>query len=248
MSIAPLLILLVALPVATDERPLPERWTLEHLPGALPNLPESLFDTTWGHLPPRSRTGRGHSVFLTFRRSRGAESAEVEWRQIVHRSAGKPDQEQSRTLPLRVEKSLLEFGGSLRTAVVHDDVLILNAGVPVGDRTWYLVFSETFSDDRIRVQEYLFEFGDDPRTVDSGRVVVQHASNVFPDHKPKKWTQSATFTIDKTRDGYRTFVLKSLTEDAKSRTNLPRFLLRTDRPYLALNEPHEAVIEYRPQK
>jgi hypothetical protein len=248
LLIAPLLILLVALPVTADDKPLSELWTLEYFPDNLPNLPDEVYGKTWGHQPPRSRTGRGYSDFLTFRKPADGRPAEVVWRQVSHPRAGQQDRETTRILALRVETSLLEFGGELHTAVVHDDVLALNAGVPVDDRSWYVVQCDTFTDRKVRVSEYLFEFDDDPRTADGGKVTVKHASNLFPSPHPEKWTQVATFDVDKTSDKYRTLVLRSIAAPGRPRSNLPKLLLWTDRPYLSLNEPNAAVIEYRLQK
>jgi hypothetical protein len=248
LRIAPLLILLFAFPVTADDKPLPERWTLEFMPDKLPNLPDDVYGKTWGHLPPRTRTGRGHSDFLTFHKPAGGKPAEVAWRQVMHLRFGQEDRETTRTLELRVEKSLLEFGGELHTAVVHDDILALNAGVPIDDRSWYVVQCDTFTDGKVRVSEYLFDFDDDPRTADNGKLTVKHASNLFPDPHPEKWTQAATFDVNQKSDKYRTFVLRSIAAPGRPRSNLPKLLLWTDRPYLSLNEPNAAVIEYRLQK
>lgn len=133
----------------------------------------------------------------------------------------------------------------MRTAVVHGGVLVLNAGVPVGERSWYLVHCETFTDKKVRVSEYLFEFADDPRTADRGRVTVRHAHNLFPDPRPQKWEQAATFEAGTKSDGSRAVALRSVAAPGRPRSNLPGILLRTDRPYLSLDKPNAAVIEYR---
>jgi hypothetical protein len=248
MRIATLLVLLCSVSALAEDKPLPERWTLEYLPAKLPALGDDLYDKTWGHLPPRTRSGRGVSDFINFRKSADGSPAEVEWRQRIYPRAGQPVEETTRKLPLRIEKSLLEFGGELRTAAIHGEILALNVGVPVGERSWYLVVSDTFTDGKVRVSEYLFEFADDPRTTDKGAVTVKHASNLFPKPKPEKWEQPASFEVVEKDKASRTLLSRSAAEPGLSGSNLPKVIVWTDRSYLSLKKSNDEAIEYHLQK
>ena len=244
MRHALLFLFLAVLPVAADDEPLSQRWALQEVPAQLPDLPDELYGRTWTYQPPRSRTSRGYSEYLTFRKPADGKPGAVESRQVMHLRAGQGERETSRTLPFRVEKSLLEFGRVLRTAAVHDDKLVLNAGVPVGKQLWYLVQSDTFTTPKVQVNEYLFDFAEDPRTVDEGKVTVTQTRTLIPDGKPEQWEHSATFAVAEKSDQRRGLVLQTIAAPGQSTFNLPRVMLWKDRPYLSLDEPNRRVVAY----
>ena len=244
MRYAWLILLLAVSPVAADDEPLSERWALKAVPAQLPSLPNELYGRTWSYQPPRSRTGRGYSEYLTFRKPADGKPGEVELRHVMHLRAGQGERETSRTLPLKVETSLLEFGGVLRTAALHDDKLVLNAGVPVGKKLWYLVQCDTFTTPKVRVNEYLFDFADDPRIVDEGKVTVTQTRTLFPDGKPEQREHSATFAVAVKSDQQRSLALQTIAVPGQSTFNLPRIILWNDRPYLSLDEPNRRAVEY----
>lgn len=234
------ILLFAVLPAAAEDEPLSKRWALQATPAELPALPDELYGPTWSYQPLRSRTGSGYSNYLTFRKPVGDQPAQVEYRQVTHPRAGQEDREMTRMLPLEVEKSLLEFDGVLRTAVLHDDKLVLNAGVPIGKHSWCLVHTESFSTLKVRVNEYLFDFADDPRTADEGKVTIKQTRSLFPDGKSQQWEHSATFTVDKQSEQQRELVVQAL-----AGFNLPSVLVWKDRPYLALDEPNRRAVEYK---
>ena len=127
----------------------------------------------------------------------------------------------------------------------HDNKLVLNAGVPIGKQLWYLVQCDTFTTPKVRVNEYLFNFADDPRTADEGKVTVTHTRTLFPDGKPEQWEHSATFAVTEKYDQKRGLALQTIAVPRQSRFNLPRVMLWNDRPYLSLDEPNRRVVEYK---
>ena len=245
MRHALLILLFAGLPASAVDESLSQRWALQEAPAQLPSLPDGLYGRTWTYQPPRSRTGRGYSEYLTFRKPADGKAGEVESRNVTQLRAGQNDQETNRTLPFQVETSLLEFGGVLRTAVLHDDKLILNAGVPVGKQLWYLVQCDTFTTPKVRVNEYLFNFADNPRTEDEGSVAVMQTRTLLPDGKPEQWEHSARFAIAEKTDQKRVLALRTIAAPGQSSFNLPRVMLWNNRPYLSLDEPNRRVVEYK---
>jgi hypothetical protein len=233
-------------PVAAQEKALRERWQLKLVPDQLPSWPDELYGTTWVHHGLRTRSGRGHSDVLAFRKTDAAKPAQVSWTQITHNLAEK--KEKTLTLPLRVEKALLEYGDQVRTAMIHQGVLALNVGVPVGERTWYQAYCQRFSDGKTRVQEWLFVFEDDPRKKETGKLRVKHASRLFPDGPADEWDVPATFSVKKASAKWSTFNLTHDNKPGESRSRLPRLYLGTDLPYIALDASDGHVIEYKAQK
>lgn len=236
-----LILLLVALPVAADDKPIAQRWSLKLLPEKLPELPAEFYGTKRIHTPPLTRGGNGFSDALTFRKADGDKPAQVEWEQTQFRN--RQQTVKSSTLDLRVEKSLLEYGDLLRTAMLHEGVLAVNVAVPIDERTFYLVTSDRFTSGTRRVDEWLFEFDQDPRKEKTGQVTVKHAREQFPDSRPQQWETAGTFTVNSTNRGFKTIDLE---RPPKGGHQLPTLMTWDGRPYLALDEPNQRLIEYRP--
>ncbi len=185
-----LAVLLSALAIARPKEPddpwvaFRERFELTLLPDARPASNDAIFGT-WSHRGPENILGKGASEQIVLHAPEGpADRARIEITRTETPSVNDecaPIVRHTEIYRLGIVGPFLRIGDGVHAAaLVGEDQLVLDAVVPMGG-TWYSV--QACGDDRLpqgasRVQEWAFDFEEDPLTSASGRVRVRHSTHV----------------------------------------------------------------------
>lgn len=173
-----------------------ERWKLELLPDELPRGGE-LNDTFWVQTHAINILGEGTDYAISFPLPANdpqlypSHEPRIHFTHINHMGfGGVPDFEVSVKHTLNVRGPFLEYGGQVRSFhVAKDDYFLLDAVIKVAPNKWYQLKSELIDEKGkrllpeqvgrfqrrtmdVRIEEHLFEFEQDPLTVDQGQMTI----------------------------------------------------------------------------
>jgi len=227
------LVLAAGVAPAQQPAPLPERWLLKLAPDDLKRTPPNLYSQPW--FDARYRNPGGWERWVQFRAGYLGGPATVTLTTLSSTQFFRPQGEAepfTRTLPFAVHGPLVEFDRKLYTAVSRPlrvgmkqsatQQLHLGAAVELKDRVWYQAGTRTSADGKtVTVEEWRLEFKDDPRTADTGTVVVRGHRRPLAERAGTAFEHEVRFTAEAANERTRVRVVRFRALDDLKLPRLP---------------------------